>query len=272
MAVLNVYDSLKPWPEGTRITALRVVQILPMSVPSGRPPHETGIREPSSRDSVMLTRYVLGTVPVESDGSAHFAVPAHREVLFQALDERGLAVQSMRSAAYVQQGERLLCMGCHEPKSRAPVPPVSLPLALQRGPSSLTPDVAEANPFSYPLLVQPVLERNCVACHRRNPGKAPSLDREPIANGWFASYRNLAPKYGFYDYGSPHRTTPGHFGARASKLFSILDAGHHDLKLSPEDFHRIALWLDCCSLFYGVYEKDQGEAQLAGQVVHPTLE
>ncbi|OHB79443.1 MAG: hypothetical protein A2V98_11930, partial [Planctomycetes bacterium RBG_16_64_12] len=272
VSVINVYDSLKPWPEGAEIKALRVVQILPMTVPSGAPPHEIGLREPSALDSVMLARYVLGTVPVEKDGSAHFNLPAHKEVFFQALDERGLAVQSMRSATYVQAGERLVCQGCHERRHHSPVIPADLPLALSRPPSRLKPDVEGSNPFSYPRLVQPVLDRQCTECHQKEADKAPSLAREPIERNWFASYNSLAPQFGFYDYKSGHRTTPGQFGAHASKLLEILDKGHYDVKLSDDDFHRLTLWLDLCSIFYGVYEKEGGEAQLRGEVVRPTLE
>jgi hypothetical protein len=272
VTVMNVYAGLKPWPEGTRITALRVLQVLPMTVPSGAPPHEIGLREASSPDSVILARNVLGTVPVESDGSAHFRVPAYRELVLQAPDDRGLAVQSMRSAFYLQGGERLTCLGCHEPKSRAAVPPAAIALATRREASRLTPEVEGSYPFSYPRLVQPVLDRNCVACHQRSPDKAPVLSREPVTRNWYASYNSLAPKYGFYDYRSPLRTTPGQFGARASKLYALLSGGHHDLELPPEDLHRIALWLDCCSVFYGVYEKEGGQAQLAGEVALPTLE
>jgi len=273
LAVMNVYDSLKPWPAGTRIAALRVIQLLPMAVPSGRPPHEIGMREASSGDSVILARNVLGTVPVEADGSAHFRAPAHRELLFQALDEQGLAVQSMRSAVYLQGNERLLCLGCHEPKHRAPAPAAAAtPQALRREPSVLAPDVDGSHPFSYPRLVQPVLDRHCVACHRRNPDKAPVLDREPITRNWYASYNSLAPRFGFHNYGSALRTTPGQFGARAAKLYALLTGGHHGLELPAADLHRITLWLDCCSVFYGVYEKEGGQAQLAGGVVRPTLE
>ena len=272
LAVVNVYDGLKPWPEGTRVTALRVLQVLPMTVPSGGPPHETAIREASAGDSVVPIRYVLGTVPVEEDGSAHFTVPSNKEIFFQALDARGLAVQSMRSATYLQKGERLLCQGCHDRRHRAPGPPATVPLAMRREPSRLRPDVDGSNPFSYPRLVQPVLERYCVECHTKNPKKAPNLAREPIEKKWYASYNSLAPKYGFHSYGDGYRTTPGQFGARASKLFEILSKGHHDLKLPEEDLHRIALWLDCASLFYGVYEKEGGEAQLRGEIARPTLE
>ena len=274
LAVINVYDGTRPWPEGTRIAALRVFQVLPMSVPSGGGQHafETGLRLPSAGDSVNPARRILGTVPVEADGSAHFRVPAGRELFFQALDERGLAVQSMRSATYLQAGERLVCQGCHEPRHRAPALPDRFPVALRREPSAIRPEVEGANPFSYPRLVQPVLERHCLKCHTENADKAPNLAREPVKQGWYASYHSLAPAYGFHDYRDGYRTTPGQFGARASKLFQMLDKGHHDLKLPPDDLRRITLWLDCCSMFYGVYEADRGQAQLRGEVAGPTLE
>jgi len=272
VSVMNVYESHLAWPEGTRIHALRVVQVFPMTVPSGGPPHETGIRIAGAGDSVVPVRHVLGTVPVEADGSAHFTVPAHRSIFFQALDEDGLAVQSMRSATYLHQGEHLACVGCHEPKYKAPLPPVSTPLALLRPPSQLEPDVEGSRPFSYPRLVQPVLDRNCVECHQKNADKAPNLGREPIERKWYASYNSLAPKWGFHDYGDVYRTTPGRFGARASKLYQHLQGDHHGLVLSAEDRHRLTLWLDLSSMFYGVYEKEQGEAQLRGEVAWPTLE
>jgi len=271
VALLNVYDSIKPWPKGTKIKALRVLQVLPMTVPSGHNPHETGVRVALAGDSVVPCRYVLGTVPVEEDGSAHFTVPANREMFFQALDEKGLAVQSMRSATYLHDGERLVCAGCHEPKYQTPVRSAATPLALRREPSKLAPDVEGSNPFSYARLVQPVLDRSCTECHAKQEAKAPSLAREPIQNHWFASYNTLV-KYGFTNYGDNLRTTPGRFGAYGSKLYAILAKGHYDVKLSDEDLHRLTLWLDCCSMFYGVYEKEGGEAQLRGEVARPTLE
>ncbi len=277
VTVIDVYDSLTQWPQDTKITALRVLQVLPMTMPSGIHPHETGLRLPSAGDSVVPARYVLGTVPVEEDGSAHFTVPAEREIFFQALDERGLAVQSMRSATYLHRGERLTCHGCHEPQRRAPQKIRQSSLALKRPPSRLKPDVDGSNPFSYPRLVQPVLDRHCVACHAKHPDEASDLSNRivsmPRGRGKvYASYANLAPKYGFWNYGDGHRTTPGQFGARASKLLELLEKGHYDVKLPPEDLHRITLWLDCVSLFYGVYEKEGGQAQLRGEVARPTLE
>ncbi|UCG48394.1 MAG: discoidin domain-containing protein [Phycisphaerales bacterium] len=278
LAVVNVYDTLKPWPETMKVKSLRVYQILPMTVPSGAPPHETSLREPTAGDSVVLTRYVLGTVPVEEDGSAHFTVPARKELFFQILDEDGLAIQSMRSATYLQPGEQLVCQGCHEPRHRAPGAPSRLPKAMTREPSKLKAGVDGTNPFSYPRLVQPVLDKHCAQCHADNPEDAPRLDSEVIAKGnggrqrWYTSYHSLAPEYGFWSYGGRHRTIPGKFGARVSKLYKLLQEGHYDVKLSEEEMHRIVVWLDSCSIFYGVYEKEGGIAQLQGKVVYPTLE
>jgi len=276
MAVMNVYDSLRPWPQGTSIKALRIYQTYPSSVPSGYAPHETGRRIAEAGDSVNLARRILGTVPVEEDGSAYFKVPALREVYFQALDEDGLAVQSMRSATWVQPGEHLTCQGCHEPRDRTPPAQARVPLALQRPPSTPEPDVDGTNPFSYPRLVQPVLDRHCVACHAEHDD-APPLDREIVR--WsrggtrvYRSYATLIEKYAFWRYGDHYRTIPGKFGAKASKLYPLLKDGHYDVKLTDEEMHRITVWLDSVSNFYGVYEREGGEAQLRGEIAYPTLE
>jgi len=287
MAVLDVYNSQKPWPEGTKIKAIRVYQVLPQTLGSVALPHATGVQIPFTL-SVNVARKVLGTAPVETDGSAHFIVPAGKELFFQALGEDGLAVQSMRSATHLQPGETRTCHGCHEPRGRAPAPPKGMPLALLRPPSRLRPDVDGTNPFSFPRLVQPVLDKHCVACHQQNPDKAPRLDASLVevkrgqwwADGtYYASYISLTEKYGFYDYGGhdfgderAYRTTPGQFGARASKLYPMLLKGHHDVKLSPDELHRIAVWLDSTSPFYGVYEKEGGLAQLRGEIARPSLE
>ncbi len=272
VGVINVYESLKPWPEGTKIAALRVLQVFPMSVPSGAPPHETGLRVASAGDSVVPVRHVLGTVPVEEDGSVFFEVPADKELFFQAVDEQGLAVQSMRSATQVRQGERLVCAGCHNPRHQVSTPLASVPMAFRRKPSQLEPDVDGSRPFSYPRLVQPVLDKHCVACHAEHADKPINLAREPFVNNWYASYNNLIQKFGFYDYQDDYRTTPGHFGARASQLYKLLQAGHYEVALTPEEMHRLTLWLDCSSMFYGVYERDRGQAQLRGEIAYPTLE
>ncbi len=291
VGVVNVYSTRRPWPQGTKIKALRVYQIFPLSVASAKVTHATGCQIPQAKDSINLTRAVLGTVPVEEDGSAHFIVPAGKELFFQVLDEDGLAVTSMRSGTHFQPGEKLMCQGCHEPKSGAPTGRSKrTPLAMRRAPSRLKPEADGTNPFSYPRLVQPVLDKYCVKCHVKNKDKkAPPLDSKVVrtrkgsymnpVTSYYTSYLSLAPKFGFYDYGGRnfndpkwYRTTPGAFGARASKLYQMLRKGHNKVKLAPEDLRRITVWLDSCSPFYGVYEKEGGQAQLRGEIAKPTLQ
>ncbi|MDO4558602.1 MAG: hypothetical protein Q4C47_06530, partial [Planctomycetia bacterium] len=286
MFVQNVYESLLPWPgeengEKVKIASLRIMQLYCMSVPSGYPPHETGYREKSSQDSVNLARSVWGVVPVEPDGSAYFTVPANTEIYFQALDENGLAVQSMRSGTSIQPGDHVSCVGCHEPRQRATQPMIGTPMAMNRPASIPVPEVDGSRPMSYARLVQPVLDRNCVECHAKpesvDQGAMP-LGREPIERNFYASYNNLVGDrytpggYAFHDYGDPLRTIPGRFGARASKLYQILSEGHYDVTLTDEEMRRITLWLDMLSNFYGVYEKEGGQEQLRGGIAWPTLE
>ncbi|MHB8898497.1 MAG: HzsA-related protein [Thermoguttaceae bacterium] len=281
VGVVNVYHSRQAWPPGTKIAALRVVQVLPLSVGSDATAHNTGLQIPGSY-SINIARAVLGTVPVEPDGSAHFTVPAGKELYFQALDVQGLAVTSMRSGTQFQPGETATCQGCHEPRHGSLPAPASVPLAMQRGPSRMKPDVDGTNPFSYPRLVQPVLEKHCVACHRQEAGKAPPLDAGLVfrpsggfmdrPTTYYASYLSLAPEFGFYNYGNELNTIPGRFGAQASPLYRLLREDHYGVKLPPDDLHRIVVWLDSCSVFYGVYEKEGGLAQLRGEIARPTLE
>ena len=50
----------------------------------------------------------------------------------------------------------------------------------------------------------------------------------------------------------------------------MLEKGHHKLKLPAEDLHRLTLWLDSNSEFYGAYYKTKEQA--AGKIVLPDLQ
>lgn len=272
VGVANVYESTLPMPEGVKITHLRIMQLLPKTTPIA---HNPAIGFGNQKSA----RMVLGTVPVEEDGSAYFKMPVNRPVYYQALDANGVAVQSMRSASYVHVGEKLFCRGCHEPRTRTTNYVGQSPKAWVREPSEITPEVAGSRPFSYPILVQPVLEKNCLPCHTKSRAegkKAPDLARGDFNKNerkWYTSYISLKGYTFFWDEAGFDRvayTTPGHFGARSSKLYQMLSKGHHDLKLSGEDMHRITLWLDCNSDFYGSYENLQD--QWDGKVVWPRME
>ena len=79
---------------------------------------------------------VLGTVPVEGDGSASFRVPANTPISVQPLDENGAALQLMRSWFTAMPGENVSCVGCHEPQNATPV--VAVTTAAKRSPSEIT--------------------------------------------------------------------------------------------------------------------------------------
>jgi len=274
VGVMNVYNADFAWPTGTEVKALRIIQLLPKST---APPNKPRIGVADQTNA----RAVLGTVPVDPDGSVYFEAPVGKPIYFQAIDQDGLAVQSMRSLTYVHPGEQLTCHGCHEPKLASSRESGTMPSAMRRAPVKIVAEVDGANPFNYPRLVQPVLDRHCVKCHTKNKPKAPDLTGTITrSNGWTQSYVSLASKYGFYFHvrnGSINtgvhggsRTIAGKFGARASKLYQMLAAGHHKVKLPAEDLHRITLWLDSNSEFYGAYYNTAAQAR--GELVPPDLE
>jgi hypothetical protein len=124
--ISNIYESYLPFPKDIKIKELRIYQVIPKTTPNADVPMiGWGSQKPA--------RGVLGTVPVETDGSAYFELPAQVPVFFQAIDENGLAWQSMRSSTYAQPGERLTCIGCHEPRNSAP--PSKPGSAFKRAPS-----------------------------------------------------------------------------------------------------------------------------------------
>jgi hypothetical protein len=264
VSIMNIYESNQDWPENVKIKDLRIIQVLPKSNP-GR--HNPAIGYGTEKNA----RVVLGTVPVEEDGSVSFYLRPYIPVFFQALDEQGRAVQSMRSDVYAAPKENMSCIGCHENRRNAP-PPQRMAIAMKRKPSEIQPEVEGSNPFSYVRLVQPVLDRNCISCHtagKTNPDLSGAIDD----NLWTASYRNLKPYAFYYDGGGSFvesKTYPGKFGARASKLGQLLDKGHKNVKLTAEERRKLTLWLDCNSDFYGTYEHI--EAQRKGAVINPILE
>ncbi len=272
IAIQNVYASDFKWPEATRIEAIRVVQLFPKST--------FHVNEPMVGAGVeSLTRGVVGTAPVATDGSAHFKVPTGVPIYFQALDGNGLAVQSMRSATYVHPGERLSCVGCHEPKQQTPSHSSGAPLAWRKAPAILDPETSDAFPISFPRLVQPVIEKHCTACHAEPDSikaGAPDLSgRLTGPNGWSAAFTTLKPYAWAHNGGNGiitkegARSEAGKIGARASRLLAYLNPAHHKVRLNPEELRRITLWLDCNSNFYGAYHDLQAQGE--GQNIAPAV-
>jgi cytochrome c553 len=270
VAVVNIYESDFAWPAGTKIAALRVIQLYPKST--------WHMNEPMmGRGAESLARGVVGEVPVAADGSVHFELEAGVPVYFQAVDADGLAVQSMRSATYVHPGGRLTCVGCHERKDSSPATATAVPLAWQEPPARLAPAPEGALPLSFPRLVQPVLDRHCVACHDREAAaKAPDLSGKPGSrHGWSAAFESLLPYAWALNGGNGifategGRSQAGKLGARVAPLLRYLGPEHHGVELSAEDRLRITLWLDANSNFFGAYHDTA--AQAAGERVEPEV-
>jgi hypothetical protein len=229
---------------------------------------------------------VLGTVPVEADGSAYFRAPAGIPLTFQALDARGQAVQVMRSLTYLQPGETATCVGCHERRTEAPPRRSDMPslaLALARGPSTIAPGPDGSNPLSYPILVQPVLDRRCVSCHNaKTPEGHVILTGEPQGR-YTASYNALAPRVPYSDWAgkpgdfrvvnSEPTTVPDFFGARGSSVMKLILEGHHDVALEPAEVERLATWMDANALFYGTFDPaDQARQQRGERIAGPKIQ
>ncbi|NWK54724.1 hypothetical protein HW115_03825 [Verrucomicrobiaceae bacterium N1E253] len=149
-----------------------------------------GFQGPAVNWDNFETKRILGTVPVEDDGSAHFEVPPHRFVFFQLLDENKMMLQSMRSGTIIQPGESQGCIGCHESRDQAPHYPGSqMPLALRRSPNTMNGWQSEAaKVFNYITDVQPVLDTHCVSCHDYG-GDSPLLagDKGVVFNASYAA-------------------------------------------------------------------------------------
>jgi len=259
----NVTESWPYLPTNTPITHLRVLQILLKTTPNiDSPKVAMGLGAPG--------RQVLGTVPVETDGSAYFEAPAQTPMLFQALDAQGRAVQTMRSLVYLQPGETETCIGCHEHRMKKEQPRAQA-LATRRVPSAIAPGPDGTKPFSYPRLVQPVLDRHCVRCHDGKEPNRPVLTGAP--EGAFSkSFNALINNVSYSGWGRPNSngeplTQPLHFGAVASPLAKLLENGHGKVNLTPEEWERLYTWMDANGAFYGTFDVSEQKKQLAGGAV-----
>jgi len=184
----------------------------------------------------------------------------------------------MRSLTYLQTGEQATCIGCHQYRTRVPNTRFSA-LARKRPPSTIAAGPDGSKPLSYPILVQPVLDKHCVDCHS-GPKAAGAVVLTGTAEGSFtASYNALAPLVPFSQWkGSPKdnfepQTRPNLFGARASKLMTMLLKGHEGVELAEEDIERLVTWMDANALFYGTFDPNDQRRQLQGErIAGPALE
>lgn len=135
-----------------------------------------------------------GIVPVEEDGSAHFIVPAMRNIYFQALDENCRAIQTERTYVHYMPGETRSCIGCHETPNVTQAQPSQVPLAMRRTPSTPEPQPGEMvaqKLFDYDRDIQPIWNKHCLECHGTEKADGGlNLCGDP-AGTYSVSYNNL---------------------------------------------------------------------------------
>jgi hypothetical protein len=283
--VTDVYHGLADTERGT-IKYIRVLEQVPRPWAARRrwggdcvdQQHAT-----VSRATHLGLKVQHGVVPVEADGSAHFVVPAGKNISFQALDENYLAVQTERTYVNYMPGETRSCIGCHEtPNDTVTAKTTDTVAALKRKPSVPGPQPGEQSgrrPLDFVLDVQPVLDRHCVECHGSDRLDGGLDLRGTQTNMFTTSYESLLnhkympyvgenhPKTGNVDY-LPARSLGSHNSLLVAMLaqdkVNLADPGkaeraaklaeeHKGVQLKPEELLKITNWVDTNGQFYGMY-------------------
>ena len=260
----DIYRSTRGIERGT-IRRLRVNQIIPQ--PTQRVPYSSAV-------TFEVLKRVLGTVPVDENGSVAFEAPAGVPLQFQALDGDGMAVMTMRTFTHLQPGEQAGCVGCHEHRTSSPA---IRSLTAAQPVLKIEPPVGPRYPggLSFAKTVQPVLDRYCIECHglRETAGKIDLLGTidasdENIATSWYqllpsAAYASLTrdgrwvkiAQYG----GETWYSQPKDYFAHGGTLAALLLKGHQKVTLDAESRQRIIDWLDLNAPFYGTYSWNKDE-------------
>ncbi|MBI4875228.1 MAG: hypothetical protein HY822_11405 [Acidobacteria bacterium] len=231
------------------IKKLLVLEPLPMPI------HFSGGAEPVSYLGTFTLERIVGTVPVEEDGSAYFQLPALRSFFFVALDENEMSVKRMQSFLTVQPGETLGCTGCHEDRAEAPPHSGRPPLAVRRPPSVVEAIAGVPGVLDFPRDIQPVLDRHCVRCHdytNRSGGVILSGDRGPM---YSHSYFTLTILHQVADGNNRPRSNypPRALGSSASPLMRKVSGQHHGVVLSAAELRLIRMWIESGAAYPGTY-------------------
>jgi len=229
------------------IRKLLVLEQLP------KPVNFSGGQEPLTIGGTFTLERILGTVPVEPDGSACFDLPALRSFFFVALDANDRAVKRMQSFVTLQPGETAGCVGCHERRTQTP-PAAANVMALRRAPSRVEPIAGIPDVLDYPRDVQPILDRHCVECHRperRDGGVELTGDRTALfsVSYWTLVKRGLVSD-GRNTYGN---RPPRSVGSSASRLLDLMDGSHEGAKPTPRERDIARLWIESGATYPGTY-------------------
>ncbi len=239
--------------EKGKIKKLLVLKQLP------KPINFSGGMEPLTIGGSFTMAEILGTVPVEEDGSAYAEIPALQSVFFVALDDNDMAVKRMHSFMTLQPGETMACVGCHEERTAAPHSSFGLLTALRRGPSRLQKIPETPAVFDFPRDIQPILDKHCVKCHDGGDDFVKN-GKVDLSGDKTAMYTMAYWTMRTHDLVVDNRNRPMsnfpiyQIGSGASTLLTkYTTGGHYDVKITPHERDMLRLWIDTSATYPGTY-------------------
>lgn len=242
--------------EGVRkggISKLLVLEVMPK--PVNFPGLFNGWSEPISLGGTFTLERILGTVPVEEDGSAYFDVPAGVSLFFVSLDEKNMSVKRMQSFFTMMPGETLSCVGCHEQRTKPPevTTPARLK-ALKAPPRQIEQFADMPDVFDFPRDIQPILNKHCVRCHNSRERAGRVVLEGDLSETFSISYSTLVLKNQISDARNRGgNRAPYTIGSSASPLLGKINGTHHDVIVSPKEELMIKLWIDSAAVYAGTY-------------------
>ncbi|MEG2066998.1 MAG: SUMF1/EgtB/PvdO family nonheme iron enzyme [Tannerellaceae bacterium] len=205
----------------------------------------------------------LGTVNVEEDGSVIFKVPANTPISLQPLDDKGNAIQWMRSWFAAMPGEVVSCVGCHEDQNTIVIP--KRVAASMKQPSQIKTPEAGVHPISFEHDVQPLLDKYCIACHDGSNSKmdlSGKQIKEYVRWGNYTTHRFMKTSYiNLHPYvyrqgpeADMYVLRPYEYHASNSELIQMIDKGHHQVALDDKDYQTLCKWIDLNAPYFGSFE------------------
>ncbi|MCQ2390896.1 MAG: SUMF1/EgtB/PvdO family nonheme iron enzyme [Kiritimatiellae bacterium] len=217
----------------------------------------------------------LGTVDIEDDGSCCFELPANTPVSVQPIDEKGRAVQLMRSWIVGMPGERVSCTGCHEDNrtsvhtKRTIADDKYFAGKIQK----IQPlDADGVRPWGFATEMFPVVQKYCLGCHgdaEKSPlAKCDQGGAEEVKVGRFTDYKLSGKRLvmntpeAAYRMLHPYIRRPGpeseetllpqmDYHASTSPLVQMLKKGHHGVQMAQADYLKIYEWIDLNAPYHG---------------------